>query len=186
MKTRTLLLSVALVVAAGAALAQPKPSLIPPPSPPIPSPPLPYVPPVPAEKTVDELLTELERVQADKAALEKREQDLKASVRKKLDAQNERLKKLGLAPPAPAKDKEPDRVGRIIIEGNQRTSEKTILELLELQPGQILLYPALEPARARLEKYGLLAVRVEVVPGTDAQYKDVRVKVIEPPEASKP
>ena len=47
-------------------------------------------PPAPVEKTVEELLTELERVQADKAALEKKEQELKASVRKKLEQQAER------------------------------------------------------------------------------------------------
>lgn len=191
MTPRKLLVVAALLVAAGASRSQPPEALrlprlpsTPPPSPPVYTPPVPPAPP--PEKSVDDLLVELERVQAEKVAIEKREQELKATLRKKLEQQTERLKKLGVAPPVPVKEAEPDRIGRIIIEGNERTPDKKILDLLELQPGQILQYPALEPARTRLEKYGLLAVRVEVVPGTNGQFKDVRVKVIEPPVPSKP
>jgi hypothetical protein len=90
-----------------------------PPSPPLPN--IPSVPPrsivvpaTPPEKSVDDLLAELERVQAQKAGLDKQELELKTTLRKKLDQQAERLNKLGV----PLKAAQPDRGGRIIIEGN--------------------------------------------------------------------
>ena len=57
----------------------------------------------------------------------------------------------------PAKEKEPDRVGRIIIEGNTKTPDQKILDKLDLLPGQMLTLPALEEARANLEKAGFRA-----------------------------
>jgi ABC-type transport system involved in cytochrome c biogenesis ATPase subunit len=91
----------------------------------------------------------------------------------------QRLKKLGLAP-APVKEQEPDRVGRIIIEVNTKTSEKKILEKLSFRPGQVLQYPALEEARAKLQKAGFRDVTVEVVPNElDSVFKDIRVRVID-------
>ncbi len=188
MSDRVAFVSVALLIACGAAVSQqptPPPVVLPSgPNIPAVNPPLPpptVVVPVspPAPSSVDDLLNQLERVQAEKAALEKKEQELKAAIRKKLDAQAERLKKLGIAPKE-AKEKEPDRVGRIIIEGNTKTPDKKILDKLEFCPGQLLHYPALDAARARLEKAGFRGVTVEVVPGElDANYKDVRVKVDE-------
>ena len=76
------------------------PSSILPPAPPLPTAPRTSTPPPapPAEKSVDDLLTELERVQLLKADLDKKEQELKAAIRKKLELQTERLKKLGGAP----------------------------------------------------------------------------------------
>jgi hypothetical protein len=155
-------------------------------------PPLPEVPtpadfkkpPAPPEKSVDDLLNELERVQAQKAELEKKEQELKAQLRKKLEAQTERLKKLGVAP----KDaKEPDRVGRITIEGNTKTSDNKILNLLNLRPGQLLRYPALEESRKNLETAGFRGATVEVVPNEiDSTFKDIRVKVDESGSKPKP
>ena len=197
MSIRTVLVSVALLALCGAVSSQP-PQLPPlpvpgrldfsPPAPPgVPSPltfevpaapPVPAKPTPPAEKSVEELLNELERVQAQKAALEKQELELKTTVRKKLEQQAERLQKLGVAP----KDaKMPDRVGRIIIEGNDAKDEKKILEAVGMRPGQVLQYPVLEFARARLEKAGFKSVTVEVIPGElDPMFKDIRVRVTEP------
>jgi hypothetical protein len=140
-----------------------------------PLPSLPTPPPPPPEKSVDELIKELERIQAQKAGLEKQEKELKAALGKKLEAQNERLKKLGVTP------KQPDHVGRIIIEGNTKTPDQKILDLLKLLPGQVLHYPALDVARARLEKAGFRDVTVEaVVSDPDSTFKDIRVKLTEP------
>src|SRR5262249_53824238 len=130
-------------------------------------------------KSVDELLNELERIQSQKAELEKKERELKAALQKKLELQAERLKKLGVVP-QPAKETEPDRVGRIIIEGNTKTPDAKILEKLELRPGQILQYPKLEDARVKLEKAGFRNVTVEVLPNElDPIFKDIRVRIDE-------
>ena len=199
---RIVFVSAALLVVSAAAHSQPqpkppkpenvadgpkgpfKPPVTPPPPAngnliPAPSVPLPSIPPAPPrEKTVDELLAELEHLQTEKAALETREQALKAALIKKLEAQAERLKKLGVV--APAKEKEPDRVGKIIIEGNTKTPDEKILKLVELKPGQVLPYPELEAARARLAKAGFRDVTVEVLANElDAAFKDVRVKITE-------
>jgi hypothetical protein len=179
---RTVLVSAVLLIVPGAAHSQPKasqPALPPPPAVLVPTAPpiaLP-APPPPLPKSVEDLLSELERVQAQKAELDKKEQELKAVISKKLEAQAERLKKLGVAPKAA----EPDRVGKIIIEGNTKTPDDKILDKLEFRPGQVLHYPALETARTKLEKAGFRGVTVEVVPGEPgATFKDVRVKVDEP------
>lgn len=132
----------------------------------------------PPPPTLDQLLDQLEQVQAQKAELAKREESLRQIIRKKLDEQDQRLKKLGLAPMP--KEKEPDRVCRIIIEGNTKTPEKKILEKLGFVPGQILKYTALEEARTNLEKAGFRGVTVEVMPNElDSAFKDIRVRVIE-------
>ncbi len=194
MNVRMLLLSAGLLVAAYAvATSQPQPPPIPSPrldfappaTPPTPTAPpsvaIPTPPPAPTpppEKTVDDLLGELERVQMQKVELEKKEQALKATLQKKLETQAERLKKLGVTP---KDERQPDRVGRIIIEGNTKTKEEKILEMVGLLPGQVLQYPALDAARAKLEKAGFRGVSVEVIPNDrDSTFKDIRVKVSEP------
>jgi hypothetical protein len=187
---RILLVSVGLLVICGVTSSQPTP--VPskaPPAPPLNLTPktLPTqsdlipaplsVPTAPAEKSVDELLTELERVQAQKASLEKKEQELKTLLQKKLEQQSERLKKLGVAP-QPAKGAEPDRVGQIILEGNAKKDEKKILDALGLHPGQVLQYPKLEGARARLQKAGFRDVAIEVAPNElDITFKDIVVRI---------
>ncbi len=208
MSIRTVFVSAILLVCCGAVTSQPQPTppggpVVPPlytpptappvrapaavPPPAVPDPRLdfsPLAPPVfvkptpPPEKTVEDLLNELERVQAEKAELEKKEQELKATVRKKLELQAERLKKLGVAP----KDaKQPDRVGQIFIEGAAAKEEKKILDSLGMTPGQVLHYPALEGARAKLEKAGFQDVTVEVLHGDlDPTFKNIRVRVTEP------
>jgi outer membrane protein assembly complex protein YaeT len=78
----------------------------------------------------------------------------------------------------------PDRVGRIIIEGNTVTQDRVILNQLDLRPGQILQYPKLEDARMRLNRLGIFDPEdpptVEVVPNDlDETFKDIRVRVHE-------
>ncbi|MCZ2341183.1 MAG: outer membrane protein assembly factor BamA [Bacteroidales bacterium] len=80
--------------------------------------------------------------------------------------------------------REPDRVGRIIIEGNTITDQRVILNQLQLYPGQILQYPQIERARGNLIRTGLFdgedPPTVEVVPNDfDSAYKDIRVRVKE-------
>ena len=79
---------------------------------------------------------------------------------------------------------EPDRVGRIIIEGNDITRDRVILNQLDLRPGQLLQYPKLEEARMRLSRLGIFdpeeAPTVEVLPNElDDTFKDIRVRVRE-------
>ncbi len=79
---------------------------------------------------------------------------------------------------------EPDRVGRIIIEGNEVTQDRVIMNQLDLRPGQILQYPRLEDARIRLARLGIFDPQdppiVEALPNEfDSPYKDVYVRVKE-------
>ncbi len=80
--------------------------------------------------------------------------------------------------------REPDRVGRIIIEGNTVTDQRVILNQLNLLPGQILQYPQLEMARQNLMRLGIFdgedPPTVEVLPqDNDSPFKDIRVRVKE-------
>ncbi|MDY3551836.1 POTRA domain-containing protein [Gemmata sp. JC717] len=188
MRVRILLVSIALAIVPGAALAQEKyPTIAPPaiapggprpaPSPQIEPPAAPVAPPQ-TEKTVDDLLTELERLRAQQTELAKREKELTEALRKKLQQQTERMQKLGVAPKAP----EPDRVGRILIEGNTNTSDKVILGHLSLVPGDVLHHRLLEQIRAKLQKAGFQNVTVEVEPCIlDSKLKDLHIRVSEPP-----
>jgi len=79
---------------------------------------------------------------------------------------------------------EPDRVGRVIIEGNTVTQDRVIQNQLGLYPGQILQYPLLEDARMRLARLGIFDQQnppsVEVMPSEfDNAFKDVLVRVQE-------
>src|SRR5262249_27399376 len=62
----------------------------------------------------------------------------------------------------------PDRVGRVIIEGNTVTQDRVILNQVDLRPGQVLQYPKIEDARMRLARLGIFDPEdppsVEVVP----------------------
>jgi outer membrane protein assembly complex protein YaeT len=78
----------------------------------------------------------------------------------------------------------PDRVGRIIIEGNEVTRDSVILNQIPLRPGQILDYTAIEDARMRLSRLGIFDPEdpptVEVIQNEfDSPLKDVRVRVRE-------
>lgn len=78
----------------------------------------------------------------------------------------------------------PDRVGRIIIEGNDVTQDRVILNQLDLRPGQVFDYTKIEDARMRLARLGIFDPEdppsVEVIPNElDSMFKDVRVRVKE-------
>lgn len=79
---------------------------------------------------------------------------------------------------------EPDRVGRVIIEGNTVTQDRVILNQVPLRPGQILQYPLLEDARMRLARLGIFdpanPPTVDVLPNElDSSFKDILVRVNE-------
>jgi hypothetical protein len=83
-------------------------------------------------------------------------------------------------PSGSLKPAEPDRVGRIFIEGNTKTPDGKILGKLDLRPGQILQYPKLEDAYMKLRKAGFQDVMIEVLPNElDSVFKDIRVRVTE-------
>lgn len=67
----------------------------------IPSPP-PAPPKPPAEKTLDELMDEVEKIRTQKAELEKKEQELVKAIQKKTTEQNARMVKLGIPQIMPA------------------------------------------------------------------------------------
>jgi len=78
----------------------------------------------------------------------------------------------------------PDRVGRIIIEGNEVTRDRVILNQLDLRPGQVLQYPKIQEAQLRLARLGIFDMddppTVEVLPNEfDSAFKDIRVRVKE-------
>ncbi|MFM8273552.1 MAG: outer membrane protein assembly factor BamA [Gemmata sp.] len=78
----------------------------------------------------------------------------------------------------------PDRIGRIIIEGNEVTQDRVIMNQLDLRPGQVLQYPKIEDARMRLNRLGIFDTdeppTVEVLPNElDGTFKDIRVRVKE-------
>ncbi|MCE9563176.1 MAG: outer membrane protein assembly factor BamA [Planctomycetes bacterium] len=78
----------------------------------------------------------------------------------------------------------PDRVGRIILDGNTVTRDRVILNQLSLRPGQILDYSAIEDARMRLSRLGIFdpedPPNIEVVQNEfDSPLKDVKVRVRE-------
>lgn len=173
MSIRTLLVSAGLLgIVCGAAHAEPPP--VPPPSELLKGSAIP-----PHPMSVELLLLDLEQLRAQKAELEKQEKALIAKLRDRLQEQAGRLQKLGVPLPE-AKELEPDRVGRIIIEGNTRSPDRKILDKCDFRPGQILQYPKLEAARAALEKAGFRGVTVEAIPDEiGSPFIDIRVRVNE-------
>lgn len=78
----------------------------------------------------------------------------------------------------------PDRVGRVMIEGNTVTRDRVILNQLDLRPGQILRYPSVADAQMRLARLGIFDPEdpptVEVLQNEfDSPLKDIRVRVRE-------
>jgi outer membrane protein assembly complex protein YaeT len=79
---------------------------------------------------------------------------------------------------------EPDRVGRVIIEGNTVTKDRVILNQLNIWPGQILQYPEVENGRIRLARLGIFdqndPPQIEIEQNElDNKVKDIRVRVHE-------
>jgi hypothetical protein len=201
MTSRVLLGSVALlaVILGSAFSQQPRPSTYTPPTP-IPEPQT--IPPTdnparPAqEKSLDQLLDELEALRDKKTEIEKKEAELMKAIQRKVEKHADRMNRLGVGgagvpvvpvpatpsipPPPPFNTPQlnapvPDRVGRIVIVGEKE--EKKILELVQIAPGQVLNYPSLEAARRRLVKAGYKSVTVEMRPGDGGLLKDVVVTV---------
>ena len=78
----------------------------------------------------------------------------------------------------------PKRVGRIIIEGNEVTQDRVIMNQLDLRPGQVLEYPLVDQAKARLSRLGIFdsdnPPEVVVLPNEwDSIYQDILVRVRE-------
>jgi len=78
----------------------------------------------------------------------------------------------------------PDRVGRIILDGNEVTKDRVIYNQLPFRPGQILPYDQIRDAEMRLNRLGIFdpeqPPQIEVLPdGMDPTFKDIRVKVKE-------
>jgi outer membrane protein assembly complex protein YaeT len=78
----------------------------------------------------------------------------------------------------------PDRVGRIIIDGNTVTQDRVILNQLPFRPGQILPYNQIEDAKMRLARLGIFDPEnppsIEILPNEyDSSLKDVLVRVNE-------
>ena len=90
---------------------------------------------------------------------------------------------LALVVASTQKERAPDRVARIVIEGNTDTPGRVIQGQLGLWSGQILDYTRLPAARDRLRRCGLFEdAAVEVLPNEfDSQFKDVLVRVRERP-----
>lgn len=89
-------------------------------------------------------------------------------------------------PAGRADDPKPDRVGRIIVEGNTATPDGFLLHLVRLYPGQVLKYPELDRAAKRLAATGLFGIdrppTVEVLPNEfDSEFRDVVIRVEERP-----
>lgn len=90
---------------------------------------------------------------------------------------------LALALAATQEERVPDRVGRVLIEGNTDTPTRVILRCLALRPGEVLDYTQLPASRDRLKKSGLFGdASIEVVPNEfGGVFKDILVRVEERP-----
>ncbi len=178
MNRRTLVVCVVMICVLSQGYTQQPQLVVPiaPPSPPLPTTPA-FVPTQPVkEKSLDQLLDDLELLRKQKAELEKKEQDLIKVIQQKADKQADRMKQLGLMIKVPST--EPSRIGRIFLQGIAEKDEKQVQKMLDFSPGQVLEYPMLEQARVRLTKAGYQMVVVEVQPKqSDAQYLDILVKV---------
>ncbi len=108
MRPRALLVPVLLVAAGGLAYTQPVPrsapvpdgpQLIPPPGVPPTTPRVVGATDVPAERSLDQLLDRLEALRAQKAELERQEQEVVKEIRRKVEKQSDRLQRLGVSDP---------------------------------------------------------------------------------------
>jgi len=130
------------------------------------------------EKSLDQMLDELESLHKQKAEMEKKEQELLKGIQLKAEKQADRMKQLGIV--QKAANSAPVRIGRIMIEGNEITSDDAILKMVKFRPGEVWEQPLLEQARARLMKAGFQRSEVEVSPSeVGSAYVDVLIKVIE-------
>jgi hypothetical protein len=133
----------------------------------------PIVPTAPAEKSIEQLLKELEGVQAQKADLLKREADLKAAVQKKLESIQKQVDKLG-AGGAPGANKAdgPNLIRRVELMGFADRDEKEVNAIVAkagLVPGGLLTKPMMDAVQGRLAMAGFPGVSFEVIRPEPAQ-----------------
>lgn len=149
--------------------------LLPSPVPPVPA------KPAPKEPTVEELLNELEKVQAQKAALEKREKELAEAARKKLEQQGERLKRLGLKPTAPQGAGEPV-IGEVLVSGAGAKEVEKIKAAARLKTGEPFSEHELIAARVRLDAAGYRSAEFKRAyrPNADPGVADIIIEVTKP------
>jgi outer membrane protein insertion porin family len=90
-------------------------------------------------------------------------------------------------------EKPPARVGQIRIVGNEVTRDNVILRQIPLYPGQILTYPDMRVAEAKLAKLGIFETNPQtgvrptvsiIDPDSDTEFKDILVQVQETPTGS--
>ena len=87
----------------------------------------------------------------------------------------------------PEKKDAPITIGRIIIVGNERTSDETIRMLVQVRLGEVTTRPALRAAERRLEESNRFEVdpkrnirpTVTVGDGGDAEPRDIVIRVQE-------
>ncbi len=79
--------------------------------------------------------------------------------------------------PADGANEKPVKVGHIILVGNTKTEQAAILKKVPLRPGDAIDYQALRTAQKNLAP--LHATITVVESGEDADYKDIRVTVVE-------
>jgi hypothetical protein len=76
-------------------------------------------------------------------------------------------------------DKEPARVGQILIVGNERTPQDVILKDLPLYPGQVLTHADLRRAEKILTRKGLRATVTVLNGEAEPAFKDVLIQIQE-------
>lgn len=96
MRPRALLVPALLVAAGGIAYTQPAPQTVPPT---LPDARLPSLPGGPVSSSLDQLLDRLEALRAQKADLERQEQEVVKEIRRKVEKQSDRLQRLGVNEP---------------------------------------------------------------------------------------
>lgn len=147
-------------------------------------PPVQFVPvvasPVPPPKptSIDSLLDALENVKKQQATLAQRETELKKAIQEMAVKQTERMNKLGVGAPEPAKNALPgvDVFGRVVLQGVPAAHHEKIARLVPFKAGQPLNYPDLDKLREALTKAGYEDPVVEVVPGAGGAL-DVRIRL---------
>ena len=83
-------------------------------------------------------------------------------------------------------ERQPARVGQVIIVGNERTKQNVILRQVPLYSGQVLTYPDLRVAERNLAKLNIFETNGDVRPTvtvldpeSDSEFKDLLVQVQE-------
>jgi len=83
-------------------------------------------------------------------------------------------------------ERQPARVGQVLVVGNERTKQNVILRQVPLYPGQVLTYPDLRAAERNLTRLNIFEANENVHPTvtvldseSESDYKDILVQVQE-------